>query len=258
MHPRILAKRGCSGGSCPAVYDDDPDLMPDELAIVGKKASSGLRTRIGDRIAPDETVGVIEREIVRAALRPAAEPVSDEDLQAQFETFSYSAFRLETLQTYTVPTADDEEEIASFSAGAPRRVGHRDDQWAALLEANRRWGKTHRRVRIVIEPLTPYAQWELTWGYEPNVAAGENIRVIPVTRGAWPADLPHSDFWLFDSSKLYAMHYEPDGQWAGAERITDPERVVDACRVADAALHRSVPWDAYIASRPDLKRRLAQ
>ena len=33
MHPRILAiDAGCSGGTCPAVYDDDPDLLPDELA----------------------------------------------------------------------------------------------------------------------------------------------------------------------------------------------------------------------------------
>ena len=54
------------------------------------------------------------------------------------------------------------------------------------------------------------------------------------------------------------MRYEPDGTWAGAERITDPERIVEACRARDAALHRAVPWHAYIASRPDLQRRLAQ
>ena len=44
MHPRMLATNGdCSGGTCPAVYDDDPDLLPGELAVVGKKAGSRPR-----------------------------------------------------------------------------------------------------------------------------------------------------------------------------------------------------------------------
>jgi hypothetical protein len=102
-------------------------------------------------------------------------------------------------------------------------------------------------------------QEELTTGYEGNVAAGEDVRIVSVASADdWPDDLPSHDFWLFDSSRLYGMYYEADGQWACAERITDPEQVVKACRWRDAALHRAVPWDAYIASRPDLRRRLAQ
>ena len=65
---------------------------------MGKKASAGLSARLDDRIADDETAVAIKREIVKEALRPAAEPVDLPELQAQFETFSYSAFRLETLQ----------------------------------------------------------------------------------------------------------------------------------------------------------------
>ena len=102
-------------------------------------------------------------------------------------------------------------------------------------------------------------QEELTAGYEPNVAAGEDIRIIPVEpTGTWPGELPRDDSWLFDSSRLYVMHYAPDGTVAGASRIRDPERIVEACRVRDAAMHRAVPWHAYIDSRPDLQRRLAQ
>jgi len=74
----------------------------------------------------------------------------------------------------------------------------------------------------------------------------------------WPDDLPQSDFWLFDSSVLYAMHYEPDGTWLGAEPVSDPDRIVAACRWRDAALYHAMPWREYIASRPDLKRYLAQ
>lgn len=240
MHPRMLAiNGGCSGGTCPAVYDQDPDLAPDELAVVGKIPKLGLLRRLTNRIADDEQTVVIQREIVERALRPQSEVVTPAELQAQFETFSYSAFRLETLQQYDGTS--------------------RDDSWITLLKANRRWGKTHQRVHVVREPLTPAMQEELTAGYEGNVAAGEDIRIISAdSSDGWPADLPHCDFWLFDSSKFYVMHYEPDGTWMAAERIHNPQAIIDACRARDAALNRAVLWGSYIADRPDLISRLAQ
>jgi hypothetical protein len=239
MHPRLLAGRDCSGGSCPAVYDDDPDLQAGELAVVGKDPSAGLATRLSDHVAPGESTVIISRRVVAEALRPADEPVTAAEFEAQFETFSYSAFRLEAYQN-PVGTA-------------------RDDQWVALLKASRRWRKAHQRVRVVIEPLPPALQQELTEGYGPNVAEGEDIGIISIPAVTeWPLDVPHSDFWLFDSSRLVEMHYKPDGMWAGASRVRDPERIVAACQAREAALYRAVSWRTYIASRPDLQRRLAQ
>ncbi|MGH3188311.1 MAG: DUF6879 family protein [Streptosporangiaceae bacterium] len=239
MHPRLLAKTDCSGGTCPAVYDDDTDLLPGELAIVGKRPSTGLLARLADRIAPDEVAGVIRREIVADALCPADEPVDLAGLMAQLETFSYSAFRLETLQHYD-------------GTG-------RDEQWEALLRTGRRWGKTFQRVHVVAEPLTPAMQQELTEGYSPNVAAGEDIGIISCPEGdGWPDDVPRHDFWIFDGSLVYEMDYNPDGTWAGARRVRDPERIISACRGREAALHRATSWRTYMASRPDLQRRLAQ
>jgi Family of unknown function (DUF6879) len=239
MHPRLLARQDCSGGTCPAVYDDDPELQPDELAIVGNRITPGLRAKLVDRIAPHEGLIVIKREIVAEALRPADEPVDLAELMTALETFSYSAFRLEGEQIYT-------------DTG-------RDDQWVALLKTGRRWGKTFHRVHVVIEPLTDAMEQELTEGYEPNVAAGEDIGIVPVAAGGhWPQDIPHSDFWLFDSTRLYVMHYEPDGAWSGASRVRDPWKILQLCKARDAALHSAIPWRSYIASRPDLKRRVAQ
>lgn len=237
MHPRMLARDdSCSGGTCPAVYALDES--PDDLAIQGPQADAGLLGKLTG-LAPNETAVIINREIVRRALYPAAAHVELAELQAQFATFSYSAFRLETYQSY-VGTG-------------------RDDQWIALLKANRRWGKTHQRVHVVTEPLTRGMQEELTTGYEGNVSAGEDIRVIPLAdAGEWPDDLPLFDYWLFDSARLYAMRYTEDGAWGGAEHITDPQRIVEACQARDAALHRGIPWRTYIASRPELQRRLAQ
>jgi hypothetical protein len=227
---------GCSGGTCPAVYDK-LDELPGKLVIQGTQAGTELLSTLTG-LAGDETAVIIPRHLVEAALRPAVEPVGIDDLQAQFETFSYSAFRLEVLQSY---------------AGTGR-----DDQWITLLRASRRWGKTYQRVHVVTEPLTAAIEQELTEGYEGNVAAGEDIRIITVPAGDWPDDVPRLDFWLFDSTWLYVMHYDPDGRWAGASRTTIPESVAKACRARDAALHRAIPWNAYIASQPDLQRRLAQ
>ncbi len=239
MHPRKLAGRDCSGGTCPAVYDDDPDLLPDELAIVGNQIAPRLLAKLADRIAPHEGIVAIKREIVAEALRPADEPVDLAELMAALETFSYSAFRLEGEQVYT-------------DTG-------RDDEWVSLVKAGRRWGKTFHRVHVVIEPLTIAMERELTEGYGPNVAAGEDVGIIPVAAGGhWPQDVPHSDFWLFDSTRLYVMHYEPDGAWRGASRVRDPEKILQLCKARDAALHRAIPWRSYIASRPDLQRRMAQ
>jgi Family of unknown function (DUF6879) len=235
MHPRLLARQDCSGGTCPAVYDLDD--LPGDLVIQGKKAGAYLLGRLTG-LADDETAVIIPRRIVTQALQPALERVDIAHLQAQFETFSYSAFRLETLQDY------------QYTA--------KDDQWVALLRANRRWGKTHQRVHVITEPLTPAMQQELTEGYAGNVAAGEDIRVIATAPGDWPDDVPRLDFWLFDSARMYVMHYGPGGEWAGASRVPIPESIVKACQARDAALHRAVPWNTYIASRPDLQRRLAQ
>lgn len=238
MHPRTLARAGCTGGSCPAVYDNDPDLLPEEIAVVGNQTVPGLRRRLAEKIASHEGLVVINRELVAEALRPKDEPAEPGELQAQFETFSWSAFRLEALQHYV------------GTGPAP--------EWAALVKANRRWGKNHQRVHVITEPLSPAMREEVTEGYPGSVAAGEDIGIIPVAAGDWPAGVPCEDFWLFDSSRLYLMRYNPDGSWAGATRVSDPARVVEACRARDAATQGAIPWLAYIASRPELQRRLAQ
>jgi hypothetical protein len=235
MNPRMIARADCSGGSCPAVYTLDG--APDDYVVQGKKVTYSLLTMLTG-VADDETAVIIPRETVQEALRPADTPVTPEQLEVEFATFSYSAWRLEVQQDY---------------AGTAR-----DEQWISLLKANRRWGKAHQRVHVIAEPPTDAMIEELTAGYEGNVAAGEDIRVIPVDAGEWPGGVPDYDFWLFDSSRLYLMAYEPDGAFAGAARVSDPARIVEACRARDALMHRAVPWQAYVEARPDLQRRLAQ
>ena len=180
--------------------------------------------------------------------------VPAEDFAHRFRTFRYTAFRLETLQTYRGSGEDDW--IAAFHAGD--RTPPPDpaaDAWEAMLAANRAAGKRMQRVHVVVEPLSDYLRFELTWMYAPNAAAGEDVRIIDATHD-WPDGVPRQDFHLFDSSDLYAAHYAADGLWLGVEQVTDPVLIVAACRARDAALHHSVPWKTFIAARPELAARL--
>jgi hypothetical protein len=129
------------------------------------------------------------------------------------------------------------------------------DQWLAMLRAHRDAGRTQQRVHIVREPVSEYLEFELTWEYDPHMAAGEDIRIIPIT-DTGPIDVPDRDFWLFDSQQLFGLSYDDDGNWLGVQHITDAAEVARACFVRDAALHQSTPWADYMATKPALLQRL--
>ena len=72
-------------------------------------------------------------------------------------------------------------------------------------------------------------------------------------------DVPQAtDYWLFDSRELYQQHYEPDETWLGTEPVADPARIVTACHRRDAALHQAMPWQDYVADRPELTQHIPQ
>lgn len=181
-----------------------------------------------------------------------ARPTLPAGFDAAFETALSSVFRLETLQSYG--NSGEDPALEAFVTGQPHVLTTGKRNWTALVRARRRAGCTMQRVHVVTEPLTDYMQFELTWGYAPNVEAGEDIRIIPVVEGqSWPVGVPHAtDFWLFDAHQLYVMDYDPDGTWLGAELVADPARIEQACRWRDATLRLGTPWVDYIRSRPQL------
>lgn len=175
------------------------------------------------------------------------------ELWKHIDSFRYSAFRLETLQVYA--GSGEDEGIAAFHRGDPAPPPDpRQDTFAARLRRDRAAGKTWQRVHVITEPITSYLAYELTWEYGPHVAAGEDIRIVPVA-GDWPADVPETDFWLFDSRYRLDLRYDPDGLWLGVELVTDLAAVAAACAVRDAAWHQSVPWAEYMTRHPALARR---
>ena len=174
-----------------------------------------------------------------------------EEFNALFHSFAHSVFRLETLQIYQGQRNMDL--LAQFLAGQPRPSEQVKLEWTAMISSNVRAGRAVQRVHVVREPLSDYLRLELTWGYEPNAMAGEDIRIIQLSKDdPWPADLPQHDYWLFDSAELYVMHYDSDAVWLGTEHVTDLKDIVDACRWRDAALHYGTPWSAYVRNNPQL------
>jgi hypothetical protein len=178
-----------------------------------------------------------------------------EEFDARFRQFRSSVFRLETLQVYR--GSGEEDAISAFQAGLAEPPDDPEQaDWEEMIRANLRAGRVMQRVHVVVEPLSPYMRFELTWAYAPNAAAGEDIRIIVVRDHEWPPELPRQDFWLFDDVELFAAHYADDGMWLGVEPVADPTRLETARRWRDVALRLARPWREYMAERPELATRI--
>lgn len=177
------------------------------------------------------------------------------ELRQLFATFEWSAFRLETLQSYG--QSGEDAAFDAFLAGQPYVRPPGKERWLANIARARAARASMSRVHIVREPLTDYMRFELTWAYAPNVAAGEHVGIIPVADGApWPAPFPADyDYWLIDD-RLYEMEYADDEarSWIGVHPVIDEawEQIHRARVWRDVALDVAVPWRTYIESRPEL------
>lgn len=165
------------------------------------------------------------------------------DYWALFDGFEHTAFRLETLQDYV---ADEDEPLRRFLAGEAPPHDPAKDRWVARIRAAQASGKLMQRVHIVTEPLTDYLRYELAWSYAPNVAAGEDIRILPVAAGEWPPGLPTHDYWLFDSRTLLRMEYDADGNYLAAVLVDDSAEIAAACAWRDCALSAATPYTDYM------------
>jgi hypothetical protein len=163
---------------------------------------------------------------------------------ALFTAYTRSAYRLEGQQIYSSP--EEDADVRLFLAGKPVEV----ELYPALasLRAQVAAGRTKTRVRVVVEPPTDYTRFELSV-YPEFVAAGEDIRIIAVPKGEWPASLPEHDYWLFDDHDVWRMHYNEDYTFHGAEQIEDQDAIVQYLQWRDIALAQAVPLESYLASR---------
>jgi hypothetical protein len=179
--------------------------------------------------------------------------LDDPEFNRLFVEFQFSAYRLESLQHYDVTY--ERGEFERFLAGEVRGEFPGIADWIRSVREAVAAGKRMHRVHVVREPLSEYVRFECAWAYEHTVAAGEDVRIIPVGHHDWPAELPQYDYWLFDSVDLVEMHYGPDGSFAYAEVVDDPRRVVRANYWRDLAVGSSISYREYSAT---LRRRTSE
>lgn len=166
-------------------------------------------------------------------------PLSDETAAALFRDFKQSAFRLETLPTYTI--SRDQPSYEKFLAGEPKPDDY-NATWEASVRQHVAAGKTMQRAKVVWRPFTDYTRYLFAWAVPGNVAAGEDYRILDLTDRE--LDLPRLDFWLFDDAAVLLLHYNPDGTLRDRE-LADPSELDQYRRWRDLALAEAVPFGEY-------------
>lgn len=169
------------------------------------------------------------------------------DLNALFDTFTRSAFRLETLPAYDVG-GDEAERLAAYRDGRPRpERSVRTSPWLARIASTTAQGKQWQRVRIVDNPLTEYQRYQLE-SYRESQAVGEEIRIV---ERAAVGDLG-PDFWLLDEGTpdrcAVVLHYDHNGRYQGADYY-DGDRVeeLQVWRTRKLAVQHSTPLNEFLA-----------
>ncbi|MGK4583528.1 DUF6879 family protein [Kitasatospora sp. HPMI-4] len=172
--------------------------------------------------------------------------ISDETFDHFFaDGFQHTAWRLETRRAYE----SDQRSVGylRFLQGEdPQADPHRP--WCANIREQVAKGKRVERVRIADEPITQGQAYLLHVGWA-NVEAGEDIRHLPRST-AKELHLPERDFWLFDSRTVLQLHFDDADVYLGTELIEDPNVVLEACQIRDAAWHFAVDRSEFVKKVP--------
>ncbi|MFF2805704.1 DUF6879 family protein [Streptomyces sp. NPDC058000] len=164
-----------------------------------------------------------------------------EEWRSFFDAFEREAWRFEAQPTYTMPK--EQENVARFLRGADKPVGH-NARWHERVRGYVESGRHIGRVRIVRRPLTDYQRYQFAWGIPGNLAAGEDIRVLDVTREDYDLPLSGRDWWLFDDSRIAHLNFRPDGTQINRESYEgDPGPYREWKRIA---LEHAVPFEKYV------------
>ncbi|MGA5472514.1 DUF6879 family protein [Streptomyces arboris] len=158
--------------------------------------------------------------------------------------FEHTAWRLETRREYAADQGT--EEYREFLQGiAPRN--DEDSPWYANTRAQTAQGKRIERVRLVDEPATDNQRYLLATT-PGNLTAGEDIRYLHRSAAAALKFADDGDFWLFDSRVLARFNWEDADR--RMELTTEPEQVLRACQVRDAAWHHAVRYEEFVRRVP--------
>ncbi len=152
-------------------------------------------------------------------------------------------FRLETLSFYNA--ASDADDLHRYLRGEPAPTADAKRPWLDRIRADVTSGRAWRRIHAVTQPLSDYVRYECEWGYVPNSAAGEQVRIAELT----PALAEVGDFFVLDGRHVVRSRYDETGRFVGAEVMGDSASAVPFLAIAELlwnqATNFSTWWDAH-------------
>lgn len=159
-----------------------------------------------------------------------------------FDSYQHDAWRFEAQPVYTMPT--ETENVARFLRGDPKPNGH-NARWHERVRLYLATGRRIGRVRIVRRPLTDYQRYQFAWGIPGNIEAGEDIRVLDVTREDYGLPLTGQDWWMFDEAQIVHLNFLPDGTQINRELVDAPD-ISRHKHWRDVCLTYAVPFAQYL------------
>jgi hypothetical protein len=114
----------------------------------------------------------------------------------------------------------------------------RREDYAQELRRAARQGVTHRRLRVVEFPITPYVQWEL-FVLRVRVDLGDDIKVLDARNiSNIERTRPVPEVVILGDVAMYEVIYDEDGNAAGANRYTDGSLIRETNAGFDALYER--------------------
>jgi hypothetical protein len=160
---------------------------------------------------------------------------------------SRDLFRLETLPFYNA--GSDEDDFRRYLRGDPAPISKAKRPWLDRIQADVTAGRAWRRVHAVTHPLSDYVRYECEWGYVPNTAAGEQVRITELT----PALAQVGDFFVLDGEHVVRSRYDSDCRFACAE-VIHPGSATPLVALAELLWHQATDFATWWEAHPRYHR----
>ncbi|MFE2353487.1 DUF6879 family protein [Streptomyces parvulus] len=234
-------------GSCPAVHED---LDSGEIIVQGRPLTAPEDLGQLQHFGPDDAAVAVPRELLvnhgPKEMHRVPKLIDLEEFGRLFHHFEHSAWHLETRRGYASDREDEGYAVFQDTGVAPMDL---DSDWCQNITAQTAAGKYVGRVRVVDQPPTDGQRFLLSYA-RCNAATGEDARTV-WRAGAERVRLPAEDFWLFDSRLVAILRFDDQDVLHDVEIITEPAEVLRYCQIRDAAVHASIPYDAFAAQLTD-------
>ncbi|GAA2134271.1 DUF6879 family protein [Streptomyces synnematoformans] len=241
---RRLRFRGTDSknGGCPAVHELDTG----DIVVQGPQLTAPEELRQLQHFSASDVAVVVPRELLvhhgPKEVEHVAKPIDLDEFGQLFETFEYSAWRLESRRGYASDREDPDFEEFLKTGQVTYDL---DSEWCTNMRRQTGAGKRVGRVRIVDDPPTEGQLFLLAYA-ECNAVTGEDIRNLPRAE-AERLHLPEADFWVFDSRLVALLNFDEADILLNAEVITEPAEVNRYMQAFDAAMHHATPYRRFAA-----------